>query len=145
MLEVGKGSQHQLRIGFDIVQGFRQLLLFEMNLLTQTVRRRLHEGNLRYTYPLDASTPTGQFGPWSIHSGPCNTGDTFCSLLSPGSAYTSQIGVLESGEDKVNSFRLQTLLSMTATEVGQLWCWEASAGMDEPTGSAGMDEPTWLC
>jgi hypothetical protein len=40
------------------------------------------------------------------------------------------------GEDEVNGFRLQILLSMTAKEVGQLCCEEASAG---------MDEPTWLC
>ena len=37
MVEVGKGSQHQLRIDFwsfrHVVQGFRQQLLFEMTLL----------------------------------------------------------------------------------------------------------------
>jgi GH43 family beta-xylosidase len=44
--------------------------------------------------------------------------------------------VLESGEDEVNGFRLKILLSMTTTEVVQLWCREASAG---------KDETTWLC
>ena len=45
----------------------------------------------------------------------------------------SQIGVLEFGENEVNGFRLQMLLSMTVTEVGQLWYGEALAGMSEPT------------
>ena len=48
----------------------------------------------------------------------------------------SQIGMLEFGENEENGFRLQILLSMTATEVGQLWYGEASPG---------MGEPTWLC
>jgi hypothetical protein len=104
---------------------------------THTECRRLHEGNLRSGRPANFSPwrvvivrPVWN-GSWSIHGWPCNIGVTFCSLMSPGSAETSRLNVLESGEDEVNGFRLQILLSMTATDVGQLWCGEASAGMDE--------------
>jgi hypothetical protein len=60
----------------------------------------------------------------------------FCSLMSPGSALTSQIGVLASGEDEVNGFRLQILLSMIAPEKGQLWYGRRPLGWMNRPGSA---------
>jgi hypothetical protein len=67
------------------------------------------------TYPpwrVDIARPVCD-EPWSKHGGQCNTGNTFSSLMSPGSAFTSQKAVLESGEDEVNGFRMQILLSIT--------------------------------
>jgi hypothetical protein len=80
--------------------GFRQQLLFEMTLpmLHGSVfpRRRYVEDYMKvicgredlvYIPPwrVDIASPFWN-GPWSIHGRPCNTGDTFCSLMSPGSA-----------------------------------------------------------
>jgi hypothetical protein len=98
---------------------------------TQTVRRRLHKGNLgsRRTcirIPIDASTSPG---PWTMQ--------LWRHVLFTGeSRFCLDFTDRRAKQDEVNSFRLQILLSMTATEVGQIWCGEASAG---------VDQPTWLC
>jgi hypothetical protein len=118
MLEVGKGSQHApAQDRFLIVQArcarflksnsLRNDIAYDagIHVSMQTVRRR----------PCTRIPLTRRHRQAHIHGGPCNTGDTFCSLMSPRSAMTSQVGVLESGEDEVNRFRLQVLVSMTAT------------------------------
>jgi hypothetical protein len=77
MLEVGKASQNQFRIGFSsfmhVLQAFQQQPLFEMiaNVDGDRVPRRPYVecclGDISvektlHTYPLDASTSPGRFG-----------------------------------------------------------------------------------
>jgi hypothetical protein len=106
ILEVGKGSQFKLRIGLFGRSG-TSCNVFDSNATSLRNHLLMLRGSvfscrryvkscmkvifgleyLVYVSPccVDITRPVWN-GPWNIHGGLCNTGDTFCSLMSPGFA-----------------------------------------------------------
>ena len=102
MLEVGKGSQHQLRIRSLVVQARRARFLIATSLRNDLanalgfrvstqpagcMKVNCSREDLACISPCcdDIARPAWN-GPGSMHGGPCNTGETFCSLMSPDNA-----------------------------------------------------------